>query len=393
MKEKTARDDKRGLHVVHAVLSLDVGGLERLVLGMIRESRKRGHDASVICIESPGALAAAAREAGAEVFSLDKPPGRRPEFKERGAELLARLSPDVLHTHQIGAAWYLGPSAVDLRIPVLHTEHGNHFGPSESWLTRMRRVLLYRKVGRRVRRICCVSEEIADELFGHWIAPPSKLTVVNNGVDFEAFVDLPTVDEAREQLGIPFDARVVGTVGRLAELKRQDLLLRAAAELRDRFSNLWLLFVGDGPERNRLEQLARELGLAERCTFAGFQPHPEFALRAMDVFVLTSRSEGFPVSLLEAWAAGVPVVASRVGGIGDVVADQETGLLVEPDDPTGYRPAIDRLLADRRLAAAMAKSAKNALETRYSLTRMVQRYESEYRALMRSAPGARVCAS
>jgi glycosyltransferase involved in cell wall biosynthesis len=381
------------MKIVHAVISLDVGGMERLVLGLIREGRKAGHEAAVVCTQQSGELAKAAVEAGAEVHSLGKPPGRRGEFIHLGRELLERLAPDVVHTHQISAAWCFGPGAASLGIPVVHTEHGNHFSRQDGWLAGMKRVLLYRLAARRIDRFCCVSAEIAGAVTRRRIAPASKVVVVPNGVDLEAFEGLPPQAEARNEFGIPADAFVLGTVGRLVEVKRQDFLLRAAAELRRRFADLWVLLVGDGPERANLEALAGELGIGDRCVFAGFQERPEIGLRAMDVFALTSRSEGFPVSLLEAWAAGVPVVAPKVGGIPDVVSHDDNGLLFKPNDFAGFCGAVGRLIDEPRSVAAMVEAARAEVNAKYSLARMAQTYATEYAALKSSHVGAAACAS
>lgn len=370
------------LHVAHAVLSLDVGGLERVVLALVREGRRRGQRVSVVCVERPGALAEEAKTAGAEVVSLDKPPGRRAEYVGKGADLLDRLRPDAVHTHQIGAAWYLGPGAVARRTPVLHTEHGNQFARDGGWVTRLKSRLFYRRTARWVGRFCCVSAEIAAAVT-HWGTVPRRLVeVVPNGIDTTIAGGLPSPADARRANGLPPDAVVVGTVGRLNEVKRQDRLLRAAADLRPQFPNLRLLIVGDGPERSHLETLAGELGLAGITTFAGFQPKPELYLRAMDVFALTSRSEGFPVSILEAWAVGVPVVCTAVGGIPDVVADGETGLLVPQEDAAGLAAALARLLADREFAAKLTGAGAEEVRRKYSLTSVAAEYERAYRQLI-----------
>ena len=139
------------LHVVHGVLSLDVGGLERLVLSLVRAAREQGHRVSVVCIERRGVLAVEAEAAGATVVSLDKPPGRLPAFVSRATQQLAELKPDVVHTHQIGAAWYLGQAARSIGgVPVLHTEHGNQFARSLSWWNAVKARLLLRQTARYI---------------------------------------------------------------------------------------------------------------------------------------------------------------------------------------------------------------------------------------------------
>jgi glycosyltransferase involved in cell wall biosynthesis len=370
----------RPLHVVHGVLSLDVGGLERCVLSLVTAGRKAGQRVTVACVERPGTLAPAVEAAGGAVVSLGKPPGRHPQVIDAARTLLAGLAPDVVHTHQLGALVYLGPAA---GVPVLHTEHGNQFA-RDGFMDRLKGRLLWRRTAGLAGLVCCVSAEIAAAL-GRWrTVHRDKLEVVSNGVDVDALAG-GDGSRARAELGIPADAPVVGTVGRLAEVKRQDLLLRAAAGLAKRWPALRVLLVGDGPERGRLEGLANELGVAAH--FAGYQSDPANYLAAMDVFALTSRSEGQPVALLEAWAAGRPVVATAVGGVPAVVADGDTGLLVPSGDAGAVAAAVGRLLADRSLAATLADRGRAAAGERYSLAGMAAGYEARYRRLIAARAG------
>ena len=370
------------LHIVHGVLSLDVGGLERVVLSLVRAGVRRGQKNTVVCIEKPGELADEVRSAGAEVISLGKPPGRHREFIHRAREVLDRLKPDLVHTHQIGAAWYLGSAAARQSLPVLHTEHGNQFARDSGGVARLKSRLFYWKTSRLIDRFCCVSADIAAAVIRWRTIPRAKVEVVPNGIDTGAENGGCDRDAVRNSLGIPLDARVIGTVGRLAEVKRQDRLLRAAASSMLRFPNLWILIVGDGPERNRLHDLAMTLGISDRVCLAGYQPEPSRYLRAMDAFALTSQSEGLPISLLEAWAAGLPVVCTSVGGIPDVVAEGVNGLLVPNDDGSDLARALSRILDEPALAVRLGLAGRQTVQQRFSLDTMADAYEQRYRALI-----------
>ncbi|MBN9518381.1 glycosyltransferase family 4 protein [bacterium] len=374
----------QSLHIVHGVLGLGVGGLERLVLGLVRAAAADGHRVSVLCVESPGELASEGEAAGARIVSLGKPPGRHPLTTHRAAVALTELQPDVVHTHQIGAAWYLSRASLPSgrRIPAVHTEHGNHFARLGGWWATAKARFLFRRASRGINRFCCVSEEIAAACARWRTVPRSKIRVVPNGIPLDLPPDLPDPLATRAALGIPSNAPVIGTIGRLVEVKRQDVLLRATALLVRRFPELQLLLVGDGPERGALEGLARDLGMADRTRFLGYQPRPEAFLGIMSVFALTSRSEGLPVSLLEAWRAGVPVASSAVGGLPAVVADGETGLLFPPGDAAAAAAAIGRLLADPVLAGQIGRAGRRAVEERYTLDRMAATYEDLYRELL-----------
>lgn len=376
------------VHIMHGVLSLDVGGMERIVVDLARTALSQGHRVSVICIERPGRLRAEAEAAGATVVSLDKPPGRLPEYVELAAKTLEKLDPDVIHTHQIGAAWYLGRAAGRLGQPVLHTEHGNHFSQAGSWLRSVKTRLFVHSVTQYIDRFCCVSDEIAAAVTRWRTVPRAKVEVVSNGITTTIRSDLASAESVRVSLGIPLSARVIGTVGRMAEVKRQDILIRATQLLLDRRPDVHLLLVGDGSERPRLEALAQELGIADRVHFAGYQSCPEQFLQVMDVFSLTSRSEGFPVSLLEAWRSGVPVACSSVGGIPRVVSEEADGLLFPSGDVMAAARAFSRLLDDREMSRKFGLAGQRKVRELYSLERMAADYERLYYDLLvrRTAP-------
>jgi glycosyltransferase involved in cell wall biosynthesis len=375
--------------ILHGVLSLDVGGLERLVIGLIRVAQRAGHRVNVLCVERPGQLATEAEAAGAAVLCLRKPWGRHPEFIDKAGQHLRELRPDVVHTHQIGAAWYLGPAARALGIPVLHTEHGNQFARGHGWRKTVAARLLYRRAASFVGRFCCVSADIASAVTRWRTIPRAKVEVIPNGIETDASGDLPSPDQVRQSLGIPLGAPVVGTIGRLNEVKRQDLLIRAVAELRTTFPDIWLVLVGDGPERANLERLAAERGMADRVRFTGYQSCPEQFLRMMSVFALTSRSEGFPVSLLEAWAASVPVVCSAVGGIPALIAHGRNGLVFPAGDHEALVAALAGVLGDRESARRFGSAGRRTLFERYSLARVADEYERRYLELLSSQAGSR----
>ncbi|MBX9627261.1 MAG: glycosyltransferase [Gemmataceae bacterium] len=372
----------RPLHIAHGVLSLDVGGLERIVLDLVRAGVAAGHRVTAVCVERPGALGPEAEAAGAGVVSLGKPAGWWPEYIDKAAEALAGLRPDVVHTHQVGAALYLGRAAKRLAppLPVVHTEHGNHVQLVSGWRAKAQVRLRLRAAAPSIDRFCCVSPEIAASVGRWWTVPRGKIEVVPNGVPPVPPGGRPR-DEVRRNLGIPPDALVVGTVGRLAEEKRQDILIHAVSALRPRHPDLRLVLVGEGPQRPKLEAFAAGLRMADRVVLAGYQSRPDEFLRAMDVFSLTSRSEGFPVSLLEAWRAGAAVAAAAVGGIPAVVADGADGLLFPPGDPTAAAAAIGRLLDDPGLRGRLAEAGRRAVADRYALDRVAAGYEARYRAL------------
>ena len=373
-----------GIHVVHGVLSLDLGGLERLVLDLIRTGRDKGYRNSVVCIDRPGLLAQAAAALGAEVHCLGNE-SERPLATGRAAELFDRIKPDVLHTHQIGALWHLGRAARARGIRTVHTEHSDHVGLARGWRNKLKSRWWWYAAGRLAQCFCCVSEDIARSVRRWGTVRSDKVVVIPNGVDTDLYGASKQRAGIRHALGIPEDARVIGTVGRLNEVKRQDLLVRAFARVRARHADTWLLLVGDGPERSRLERLANELGIFGRTLFTGYQSRTEHFLSAMDVFALSSRHEGLPLALLEAWAAGLPVVSSAVGGIPRVVEDGRSGLLFESGDEAALADALVQLLDRPQFAAELGAAGKARVSSQYSLQHMADGYEHQYHVALAGA--------
>lgn len=375
------------LRILHGLISLDVGGLERVVVSLVREGVRRGHSISVVCIEKRGDLVKDVQSQGAEVISLEKPPGRHIEFISRAGAAIDRMAPDVIHTHQIGAAWYLGTAAARRNLPIVHTEHGNPFARDSGIVARFKSRILYRNTSRVIGEFCCVSADVAAAVSRWRTVPRKKVSIVPNGIEIDGGTSGSDRETVRQSLGIPMDAQVIGTVGRLAAVKRQDRLIRAAEKIMSRRPSVWLLIVGEGPERSRLRELAVTLGISDRVLFAGYQSEPLRFLRAMDVFSLTSQSEGLPISLLEAWVVRLPVVCTSVGGIPEVVSDGVDGILVPNDDGPDLERALFRVFESPDLAIRLGIAGAEAVQTRYSLGAMADAYEKKYRALISGLRG------
>ncbi len=376
------------LHVTHAVLTLDVGGLERIIVDLVREGQRLGQRVSVLCIERPGPLAAQVEALGARVLCIGKRPGLRFNAGSAIEAALKELHPDVLHTHQVGALFYAGPAARAVGVPlVVHTEHINHFRKTQGYWRRQRMSWLWWWATKYARRFFCVSQDIAGEMVERRIVPRGKLDVILNGINTEPFRELFDRNGLRQSIGIPTAAPVIGTVGRLNEVKCQDLLLRAFARVRPEHPNAQLLLVGDGPLRSSLRELSIGLGVAEAVHFAGYQSRPERFLAMMDVFALTSRLEGLPLAVLEAWAAGLPVIASAVGGVPDLVEHDRTGLLFPSGEEDTLVELLKVFLRDPGRARRLGEAGRQEVLAKYDLQRMAGDYERHYRELLSCLPG------
>jgi glycosyltransferase involved in cell wall biosynthesis len=361
------------LQVTHVVHALDVGGLERNVVNQVREGASLGQDVSILCLEHPGAIAEKVEAMGAEVVSLGKKPGFRPCLIASVRKALLRLRPDVVHTHHPAALFYSGPAAYLGSVPVvLHTEHG-HF----NYATRRRLRWLSWFAGRFTDRYYCLSQDMADAVVGHGVAKREKVRVIQNGIYMSDYRTPCDTSIVRQSLGIPQSAPVIGTIGRLHEIKRQDVLLRGFARVQARIPEVHLLFVGEGPLREELTTLATQLGVADCVHFAGFQDWTPPYLQTMTCFALTSRSEGMPQSVLEACVAGVPVITSRVGGLPELIEHGRTGLLFEPGNDEALATGLLELLTRPDLARRLADAAQSKVTPRFDVRRMAREYHND----------------
>ena len=217
--------------------------------------------------------------------------------------------------------------------------------------------------------------------------PARLLTTVPNGIRSRG--QGPGRQHARAALGLPANAPVVLTVGRLLEYKGQRHLVDAVPELAARFPDLQVVVLGAGPLHAALAEQAAALGVADRVHLPGFRPDARALLDAADVFALPSRQEAMPLAALEAMDAGLPVVATRVFGSAEVVADGETGLLVRPGDPRALAGALGELLADRERAARLGRAGRRRYLERYTSDRMARDTLVVYRDVLAGAPGWR----
>lgn len=372
--------DVRPLHVVHCVLSLNIGGLERNVVNQVREGQKLGQRVSVVCLDEPGVLAPRVEALGVKPLVLGRRAGLRPGMILRVRRALAELRPDVLHTHQRATLFYAGAAARMLGIPaVVHTEHTR-----EEYDTRFRTRLLGQLSGNFCDIFYCLTQEFADLVRETGVAPARKVRIIQNGIDISSFTEsLDKTIDVRKLHGIPADAPLIGAVARHKPVKALDVLLRAFAKVGEKFPAAHLVLVGDGPLRADLERLAADLGVKDVTHFAGFRPHSGPYLRAMDVFTLSSREEGMPQSVLEAAVVGVPIVASRVGGIPEVVRDGVTGLLVNFGDEVAHAAALCRVLGDKAHARQLAEAARERVRNVFCVGRMAADYHRDFLRMLR----------
>lgn len=281
---------------------------------------------------------------------------------------------DVLHSHKFGSNVWAAALAPLARVPVLVAhEHTWSFEGQP-----LRRFLDRELIARSSEAFLAVSREDRRRMIDVERIPPDSVTLVPNGID-----PVPAGDgeRVRRELGIEAEVPVVGAVAVLRPQKALDVLLRAVAALTGKFPALRVLIAGEGPERAELEALAAELGVADRVTLLGQRSDVPDLLAALDMAVSSSSFEGTPLAMMEYMDAGLPVVATRVGGVPDLIDDGVHGLLVEPGDPGALAAAMGELLRDPERARAMGERGRERRRSEFSIEATVRRLERLYEDL------------
>jgi sugar transferase (PEP-CTERM/EpsH1 system associated) len=368
----------RPRRIVHLVLSLDVGGLERIVLDLAAHADRSRFDLEVMALDAPGAQAPELARMGIPLRVVRRAPGLDARLPLALSRLLRRAGADLIHTHNASPHLYGALGARIARgVRVVHTKHGRNAPGSP------RKVLVNRIASAITDRVVAVSEDAARLAIDVERVDARRVLTIHNGVDTQRYRPrgAETRRAARARLGVPDGAFHVGCVARLAAVKDHPTLLRAFALLRGRVPGAYLTIAGDGPERSVLEATAAALDLAGSITFAGEVADVDAILPAFDAFALASRSEGISLTLLEAASAGLPVVATRVGGTAEIVVEGVTGLLVPPRDPSAFAAAL-AALARSPGRASLGAAGRARVEDRFSVERMTRAYEALYDELL-----------
>ncbi len=386
------------VRVLRVIARLNMGGPALHVAYLSAGLRNRGYDTTLVAGSlalGEESMAGVAERLGVPVVTIPElhreiSPLRDLRAVHHLADLIRELRPDILHTHTakagtIGrlAARLAGDAGPPI---VVHTFHGHvlrgYFDPVRSTAFR----LLERWLAQRTTALIAVSPEVRDDLVALGVAPLDKFTVVRLGIELDERVGESNGDgarlETRRALGIPADRFVVGWIGRMTGVKRTDDVLLAVRRLRERGVDAVLCMVGDGPDRDTVERRARELGIVRNSLFLGYQEEVACYYAAFDALILPSANEGTPVSAIEALAGGRPVVATRVGGVPDVVRDGVDGFLVEPGDVDAMAARLADLAADPPLRHRMGEAGRASVHERYSVERLLDDVDRLYRDLL-----------
>jgi glycosyltransferase involved in cell wall biosynthesis len=359
--------------------SMGMGGADSQLLSAAHLMQARGHEVLIVSMTPLGPMGLQARELGISTESLEMKRGvPDPRGLLRLAALTRSWRPDIIHSHMVHANLMARALRLIAPVPALVSTIHNIYegGPL--------RMAAYRYTNWLVDHLTIVSQAAADRFVNDRIVPRERLTVIPNGVDTEQIANVPPGTRTSLRRSLALEERFVWlAVGRFEVAKDYPNMLRAFARVRARQPDAVLVIVGRGSLQGETEGLARELGLAEAVRLLGVRNDVPQVMSAADGYVMSSAWEGMPMVLLEAAAAGLPIVATTVGGNHEVVVDERTGFLVPPRDDAALADAMIRLgglsEVDRR---AMGERGREHIRAHYGLARVADRWEEIYREVL-----------
>ncbi|MGH9801268.1 MAG: glycosyltransferase [Blastocatellia bacterium] len=371
---------ERKIKILHVIDSLGIGGMERVVIDVANGLDPARFEQVVCCISRRGEAADQLRD-GVRCIDLGKGDKADRLMPLKLARVIRRERPDIVHSQSWSGVDTALAKLLTPGVKLVHSEHGrNH----PHW----RRQPLMRRLARRgvyfmADAVFAISGEVREFYCGQTGFPAERMRVIPNGIDVRR-IDDADGSGIREELGIGPDDFVFGTVARLDLTKDTITLARAfaAVALPRRDPKLKLLIVGDGDQQARLEEFVAMLDLNRAVIFTGLRRDVPRLLRAMDVFALSSVSEGMPLTVMEAMAARLPVVATAVGALPELIEEGKTGFLVPMRHAVAMSDKLEEFIANRQLAKSFGEEARRKVEREFTLDRMLKSYAGLYNSVL-----------
>jgi glycosyltransferase involved in cell wall biosynthesis len=356
------------MKILHVVLNLKKGGLEHLVANLAKKQEQAGHEVKICSLEAEPEHNQLIRNQNVHAVFLNRVAGKDWRLLWQIIKVIRKESPDIVHAHNTTPLIYCGLAGKIAKGPrYINTRHGDFV---KHWPD----ILL-----KSYDCIVAVSHASMATLIKHNNIRSVK--VIHNGIDTSFYADRRDgnwENTYKNNINISRSQKVVGIIARLSKEKDHETLIRAFDSLQHKVNNALLLIIGDGPEKEKLLDISADLRAQNKVKFLDFRNDIPELLNILDLLVLSSFSEGLSITLLEAMASRLPVVATNVGGNPEVVVDGETGILVPPKDPQKMAEAIIEILQNPGLAKKMGEAGRKRVEDEFSLDRMAREYELIY---------------
>jgi len=371
--------------VLHVIYSLYRGGAERVIETQLLGADRRRFEYLVCSITGGGDMIDRMSNAGARVFLLGKRRRGDGTAVTKLANLIRREHIDLLHLHTSpGMFWgTLAQIASGTGVPIVRTEHNPYIPENMPMLFRW----VFPGFTKRASKIICVSERVRQSFAERFPELAGKFVEIPNGIRLQDYEKLPPRAECRAQFKLLPGAKLLGAVGRMVSVKNHKLLIEALFHVRQTVPDVHLAIIGEGNMRDSLAAYAADLDLSECVSLVRETQKIDYFYGAIDIFCLSSDSEGMPLTLLEALASGVPVVATDVGGIPEIIESGKTGYLVPKGSAESLAQRIVELLQDPAKAAELALNGRNMVHERFPAEKMIKATEAVYEeVLAKGAP-------
>ena len=362
------------IHVAHIVHSFGIGGCENGIVNLVNNMDLERFQFSILSLSANCDSARRIKRKDVICEVVEKRLGNDLSLPFKLASFLRKHRVHIVHTHGWGTflEGLLAAKMAGISV-VMHGEHGT------DQLDRWYRRVAYRLGVLGTNKILTVSKYLRTRLINHSHVPSDKIETISNGVDTRLFIQAQELRATkRRELGFGDSDVVVGTIGRPCYEKNYGMLLKASAVVAEKQEKFFLLIIGEGPDRAALQQLTNTLGINNRVTFLGKRDDTVALLNAMDVFVLSSRSEGLPNTILEAMSVGLPVLSTNVGGVAEILSEPGLGLLVDPMNVESFAKALEQLVRSPDLRCRLGKAGQWHIFEKFGLDRMVTEYEKAY---------------
>lgn len=366
--------NQRRHRVLHVTFNMGIGGTEQVIRQLVTELPSDRFENYIACIDGViGSIGEQLQKNGIVISALSRRPGLDLGLVKWLREVIQKERIDIVHCHQYTPYLYGWLAATLSRLPVIFTEHGR-FYPDRY---RYKALLINPVMALTTSSVVAISQATREALAKYEFIPRKKIGVIYNGI--KGLVSTTTDRQIlRKRFGIPENSMVFGTVSRLDPVKNQTMMLDAFANFLASQGDGWLLIVGDGPDRQLLEKKSKELAIESRVIFTGFIDFPADYMNCMDIFLLSSHTEGTSMTLLESMSLGIPSIVTNVGGNPEIVSNNETGLLTDANSSREFSSAMNKLYHSREERERLGRNSKKIFIEKFSVNKMIDEYAKRY---------------
>lgn len=368
------------INILHIISKLPVGGVENQLAMVVKRYDRKRFQPFVCCLSGEDVVGREIEDSGTQVIYLNK---LQHQFRWRIVRdiynLIKQKNIKIVRTHQYHANFYGRLAAIWAGVPCIVASVHNVYTIDK----KIHRRIINRLLSRFTDKVVAVSEAVKDDILKYDGVKRDKVEIIYNGVDVNRFLNV-NGDLVRKEFGINMDAAVVGTVGRLTMQKGHKCLIDAISKIKNNFPEIAFLLIGDGPLKNDLEVYAETLGMKNNIIFAGTRRNIPEVLAAMDIFVFPSLWEGLGTAVIEAMAAGKPIIASDLPPVREMIEHERNGMLALVKNSTALAQSIKLLLDKKTFAESLGRSAQEKASSCFSIETTVNKYSTLFEEVLRN---------